>query len=121
MIVYNPSTFDHIISVDGSIIKCKKIEITNWDMDANLTHQEIHGLDQTKVIMFQVIINNDSGAPNHQTWLQWGDIANNFSDGMAWIDTLFVQMNRRAGGFFDNPNYNSTGHRGWVFIWYDAT
>ena len=111
----------------ASLLKCKVIEIGDWDMDATAAVNIAHGLTVANIRSVAVVVRGDSDA-----------FANYFSaprsnllfDGSAGtevdldfeiLDNGNIRIDRRTGGFFDGANFNAAGwNRGWITIWYAA-
>lgn len=103
-------------SPDDVQLYTKRLEIGDWNMDANTFVLVAHGLDDyTKIRMISVVIRNDAASGIYQLV---GDEANGNSHGAA---SSTLVLCRTTGGFYDSVDFNATGfNRGWVTILYEA-
>ncbi len=101
----------------------KKFQIGEWNMDDTAAITIAHGLPVLdKIILGQVTIINDVGSVvypiSYYSGLA-GDIDINII-----IGPIFFQVERLAGGFFDNAAFNATAstlaNRGWIYMEYEA-
>jgi len=116
MEVVSPQTLDHIIEANGAVLRVKVIEITDWDMDANMTKNVNHGLTWSTIRSHTVMI--DKNALDDQRPLNVEALTPNGDDGYYNVAPAFFGLIRRAGGYFDRVDYNGAGHRGWITVWY---
>lgn len=104
---------------DGGILR-KKIDIGDWNMDANETAVVAHGVTFANIVGCTVLIRNDS---NTERLALYG-----FRDvpatptgegGQVKIEASDITLYRRNGGEFDTPDYNQTSYnRGYIIIDY---
>lgn len=100
-------------------LKCKILEIGDWDMVAGYSVQVVHGMDVTKIRSVSALIRNDqdslyyaagqggTSSPTDAFWI--------FQAGSTW-----VELRTTGGTTFDSTNFDSTSYnRGWITIWYD--
>jgi hypothetical protein len=105
-------------TTNGDVLKCKIIEIGDWNMDSTRSVNISHGLDRGNIRMLDVIIRADSGV---SLWR-----APSFNDGTN--DTLrvdifatYIQLTSPSATSYDTASYDSTSYnRGWITIWYVA-
>lgn len=101
----------------GNNIKCKVIEIGDWNMDDLSGVFLSHDVTDFKTILaYKAIIRNDVDNQYFPLGFVFsGTIAGFFSG----ISGSTIQLNRTTGGAFDNVSFDSTSYnRGWVTIWY---
>jgi hypothetical protein len=115
------------VDVDGIVeqgaganeLKCKVVEIGDWNMDADDTKNVAHGLTVGNIRMIQVIIRNDGGTSLSP--LNYKSADYDYAEGRFYADATNVLMGRRATGNFDGVAFDSTSYnRGWITIWYEA-
>ncbi|MFA5423581.1 MAG: hypothetical protein WC374_06945 [Phycisphaerae bacterium] len=101
-------------------VRKKIIEIGDWDMDAANQKAVNHGLTPSKIRDVRVIIRNDTNTSYYP--IDCFDDATDPSmhgGGVNEIRTLDIVFERRTGGMFDGPNFDSTSYnRGWITIEY---
>jgi len=118
------------VDVDGIVeqgtgaaeLKCKVIEIGDWDMDAAASHNVAHGLTIANIRIVTVLIQNDTESVLYSATQDHH--ATSCDVGISSIDSTNVVLDRLGAGQFDNANYDDVGgvagNRGWVTIWYEA-
>jgi len=121
MEIYNPQTLDHVVAYDGESLKCRVLDIGDWDINAVNAVEVTHGLTWSDIRSIQVWIRNDANDFLAQLNADNGLVG--CADGIVNLDQgvrpgkVFLQ--RKIGGYFNNVNYDATSYnRGWVFIWY---
>jgi len=117
-------TVDGVLLKDGgisdgaNIIKTKVINIGDWNMDANSLVTVPHGVTQANIRSVSAYIINDAGT--YYFPVTPGTNVTNPAD--AEIQVVAggqVSLIRKVGGYFDNPNFDSTSYnRGWLIITY---
>ena len=99
-------------------MKCKVIDIGDWNMDSTAEKSVAHGLGTNfiniRMILVQII--NDEAtviADFLSTDARTGVI--------CYANSTNIVLTRAGGGSFDGVNYNATSYnRGWVTIWYEV-
>ena len=101
---------------DGAVLRHKVIDIGDWDMDATDLVAFSHGLTASKIRSVSAVILKDGTTD----FYDFDAISTAGTDSSyIFINPTNVNLNRSAGGFFDNANHDSTSfNRGWVTIWY---
>ena len=102
-------------------MKCKVIDIGDWDMDTDATKNVAHGLstDYKKIRSVRAIIRNDTDVTYYP--LDSAGAGGSVAGGIVNIDGTNIQLIRETGGIFDGVGFTSTSYnRGWVFIWYEV-
>lgn len=120
--ISNPNSAQMWVSDDGSILRCRKIAIGDWDMDTTSTKNVSWGftLNPENIIMIFATIRDDLGT----TFLPISYFINDVDPhlvggGIQSYSSAQVALCRRTGGIFDNNNFDSTGYnRGYVFVIY---
>jgi hypothetical protein len=98
-------------------LKCKMIEIGDWNMDATPQVNVTHGLDLTKIREVTAMIRRDDNA----LYTDLKDSTGAQVMGQIRIYSTVITLARTATIGYDEPDYNSTSYnRGWVIIWYVA-
>jgi len=98
-------------------LKCKMIEIGDWNMDATPQVDVTHGLDLTKIREVTAMIRRDDNA----LYTDLKDSTGAQVMGQIRIYSTVITLARTATIGYDEPDYNSTSYnRGWVIIWYVA-
>jgi hypothetical protein len=124
--VTGSGTFDGGIDAgsSGTVLKCKVLEIGDWNMDTTGTNDVAHGLaDHEKIRSVSVLIRVDSDAsPSYDITLPLG---NSHPSGNAlWItgiNNTTIRITRGVGDYYDSNQFDETSYnRGWVTIWYEA-
>ena len=96
----------------GTHLKCKVIDIDDWNMDSTASVDVAHGLTFSTIREVRVSIRHDNGTNLY-------DIILNGTDGTFVVDATNVTLTRTAAGTFDSANFDSTSfNRGWVKIFY---
>ncbi len=94
------------------------IEIGDWNMDSTGTLNVAHGLTYTKIRGVHGVIKDDAGT-NYYPLTTGYDIASSMDASIYAFDTTNVKLTRKASGFFDSVNFDSTSYnRGWITIKY---
>jgi len=98
----------------GTSLKCKVVDIGDWDMDATGGVNVAHGLTLGNIRNIDVLIRKDSGEA-YSLIAGFGSS----QSGYYSTDATNVVLYRVTSGYFDSVDYNSTSYnRGWVTIWY---
>ncbi len=112
---------DGIVEVGASVeLKCKVIDIGNWDMDALASKDIAHGLTYTDIRSVTVMIRSDGGSlyPLYQAGITGNAVDGHFSVEAAGSD---IALYRVTGGSFDGNIFDSDPfNRGFITIWYVA-
>lgn len=103
-------------------LKCKIVEIGDWDMDTDATTEVAHGLGANwkKIKAASIVIRNDTDdiyylfesyiLGSSQALAQWVAMA-----------TTNITLCRGTGGLFDSADFDSTSYnRGWITLWYEV-
>ena len=107
-------------------LKCKVIEIGDWNMDATIFVNIAHGLAGADIRSLSVVIRHDTfSAGSIATPVPFTSISSADGTGGTEVDlavtftTTHVLLVRRGGGSYDNTGFDSTSYnRGWITIWY---
>lgn len=101
-------------------------EIGDWDMNADIVKFVSYSFTpgSKKIRHIAVIIYPDADVSTTSAYfLNHADLSTGLMHG--WVtgaSDTGVTLQRRAGGFFDTVNFDSTGfNRGYVTFWYDPT
>lgn len=100
------------------VLLTARYDIGDWDMDAELFKNVLHSIDQEKIHKVTVLIRNDT---NSGRLLINSDGDNDGAcDGYFSISSTLIHIERRLGGYFDNPAYSNSAsyNRGFVTIEY---
>ena len=113
-----PFSVDGIVEVGASAeLKIKIINIGNWDMDATVNIQVVHGLTRDDIRQISVVVRDDAAEDYYP--LDYSDVARANLEGAFYINQTQVQLFRRVGGIFDHVDFDETPYnRGWITIWY---
>lgn len=98
----------------GTDLKCKVIEIGDWNMDASATVSPLHGVTGLNIRAINVVIRDDADTTYY-------NLDNNGSapGGYMSFTASQVYLGRVTGGSFDSTSFDSTSYnRGWMTIWY---
>lgn len=102
----------------GTDLKCKVIDIGDWDMVATSLVTVVHGLTDANIRNVQVFVRNDSGLTLEVNNLIKDSVGTS-ADGSYYITGGAVWLRRVTGGAFDSIFYDETSYnRGWITIWY---
>lgn len=100
-------------------LKCKVLEIGNWNMDTTIEVLIPHGLDYDDIISVTAFIKSDND--HYGNMINGTNITGQDFGGIAPGETNIV-LQRANGGAFDNNGFDSTPYnRGYITIWYDAS
>ena len=111
----------------SAVLKCKVIEIGDWDMataTGSATITKAHGIaDYEKIRSIEVLIRADSDASFYA--LNKLDCLRSISGRVEILqsNTSLLQLFRGADvtSMFDDGDFNATGYnRGWITIWYEV-
>ena len=98
----------------GTELKCKMVEIGDWNMVSTGTKDVAHGLTLAGIHSVSVMIRNDDDTTHYNLLAGGGIIAGGYTCG-----STNVALNRTSGGAFDGISFDSpTYNRGWITIWY---
>ncbi len=112
----NQLEVDGIVESNASLeLKCKVIEIGDWDMRSGSQKDVAHGISLDNIRSVFVMIRRDDNIIYHPIYASTGDaVAGSFN-----IDATYIAMSAYIGGGFDSTDYSSTPYnRGWITIWY---
>ncbi len=113
----------NILVVINRTVKIK-IEIGDWDMDADTNSGVAHGLGAAfkNIRSVKIIIRDDADSSYYDIYF-FKDTVDPalISGGIRLIDTTDITIQRRSGGEFDDATFNSTSYnRGWVAVEYEV-
>lgn len=118
MEITNPQTFDHIKEAGGAILRFKKIDIGDWNMDTAVETTQAHGLNSTKIIAVFAKITRDDGVYHRMLGGMSLDPYLGYQGGVAW-DATVIRLFRTERGRFDDTDYSTTPfNRGVITIIY---
>lgn len=113
--------FRDSLGVEGNItIKKKIIEIGSWDMDFSPTKSVAHGMGSSfiKIRSVDILIQQDGSVGLFLLWRADGSPAGGYLNN---ITSTHINLQRIAGGSWDNTNFSDTSiTRGWIIIHYEA-
>jgi hypothetical protein len=114
----DPNTID---DVAGLTLKCKVVDIGDWNMVAASVVTPNHSLTYADIISVDGYVRRDDDLVRHRicSGINGGT---NLGDVYIseWTATQVI-LRRLVGGSYDDPLYDSTGYnRGKLFIWYLA-
>lgn len=104
-------------------LKCKVIEIGDWNMDTTASINLDLGISFKLIRAISIVVRDDSDthyypSPNMRTTPGQLDIGFHFA---LDVPPEQIQIDRVTGSIFDSTNFDSTSYnRGWVTIWYEA-
>ena len=104
-------------------LKCKVLDIGDWNMDSTTTVTVSHGLSDGNIRHVSASIRQDTTGYLYPIT---HPLDSGGADGYAAGDVKitasgFVTLDRRTGGWFDKASFDDTSfNRGWVTIWYEA-
>jgi len=104
---------------NGTTLKCKIIQIGDWNMDSTNAVNVAHGLSSNylKIRAIRAMILHDDGAQYFA--LESVTTGGAIGGGTGTIDSTNVQLVRVISGVFDSTNFDSTSfNRGFLFITY---
>jgi len=103
----------------AATIKCKVIEIGDWNMDSTVYVDINHGLTLAKIRTVGAMIRSDTADTQYPT-----GVCSSSGAPTLWIGGLTasqVNIRRLDGSVFDSSSFDSTSYnRGWIVIWYEA-
>jgi hypothetical protein len=105
------------VNADGVSLKCKVVEIGDWNMDADALKTVAHGIsDYKKIRSIDCIIRND--ADNDYFKLVRGDSNGGTIVGVDDGTPSLISLSRaNSPGLFDAASYSATSYnRGWLTI-----
>jgi len=114
---------DGIVEVGDSVeLKCKVIEIGDWDMDGGTASINVpHGLANGKKIRMVTGLIRDDNDDYYYLLPAFDAGFTNIEADVRYVQGANIQVRRRTGGGFDAVSFDSTSYnRGWVTIWYEA-
>lgn len=108
------------IKTDNALLKTKVIEIGDWNMDATVSVNIIHGLNFLKIKKIDVIIIIDNS--NFIYPLILTETVTGVSAGsVAEVSPTIIRLSRLAGSSFDSTAFDLVPfNRGWITITYEA-
>jgi len=104
-------------------LKCKVVEIGEWDMDSTANIAVATGIDLYTLRSATVLIREDDTSGDYVGSLFGVDPTTSIAGYYRVQPTNGdIRLYRIAGGPFDNENFDTTGgyNRGWITIWYEA-
>ncbi len=109
-------------TVGVATMRCKILEIGEWNMDATAQKIVPHGFsDINKIRRLETFVRMDSGLTSVRN-LMWGvSNTNTTTQGtISQIDNTNVYLYRLNGGLFDATTFNQVAgfNRGWITIWF---
>lgn len=113
---------DAVIETGASTsLKCKVIDIGDWNMDSTTQVDVAHGLsDFKKVRSVSAIIRDDTDVLYCDFATCMAYVSGTISQGINFTTTN-VRLIRHTGGIFDTTAFDSTSYnRGWITIWYEV-
>jgi hypothetical protein len=123
--VTGSGTFDGGIDAgsSGTALKCKVLEIGDWDIDSDYYTNVAHGLgtDWKNVRSIDATIRNDDDNRYYKFLdTQWEDSPSFYHD--IYIDSTNVRLEVNVhNALFRTTDFDSTSYnRGWITIWYEA-
>lgn len=100
----------------GNVLKCKVLNIGDWNMDTTVYVDISHGLTLSNIRCINVIIRNDDDTKYYDFPI---NSTNNTSDGHVYAGNTNIRITRATDSIFDSLNFDSTSYnRGWITIWY---
>lgn len=117
--------YDLFKAFSAVFTRTKQVEIGAWDMDADATFSQAHGLDVTKIRSVDILIGDDN-LPFTKFYKLDSDpgLTGQQQGGISSIDATNINMERLAAGFFDSTSFDlDTGSqliavRGYINITY---
>jgi hypothetical protein len=111
-----PSTLG---DVTGGLL-IKKVDIGDWNMDANTSVTVAHGLTLSKIVSVDVKIRNDSTQTKLFDFINPDVTTSTWTnEGVYDVGTTVVTLVRKASGFFDSTVFDETSYnRGYITILY---
>jgi hypothetical protein len=112
------SSIGHTHTSTTTSLNRKLIDIGDWNMDSTGTLNVAHGLTYTKIRGVFGVIRDDAGT-NYYPLTTGYDIASSMDASIYAFDTTNIKLTRKASGFFDSVNFDSTSYnRGWITVEY---
>jgi len=119
---------DGIVEVGDSVeLKCKVIEIGDWNMVGTSTVSVAHGMSNHKKIRAVTgILRDDDDAyyyviPSSRDSNSDVYFYSSHTAGTQGIDATYIRMGRGPDGQYNDILFDSTSYnRGWITIWYEA-
>jgi hypothetical protein len=108
------------ISENSVVLKRKVINIGDWNMDSTTNISVAHGLTLSNIYSVNVtIISDDSAGKFMVPGFSALNSTSNTDVALNGVTSTNINLTRRAGGFFDNTDYDSTSfNRGHIVIEY---
>lgn len=105
----------------GQTLRCKVIEIGDWNMDTTSPVNIAHGLGANwkNIRALNAIVRNDTDDGYYSLDYTESTGLNGFA--LSSITSTNITLKRMVGGVFDSATFDSTSYnRGWITIWYEA-
>jgi len=104
-------------STTDGVIRHKRLNIDDWNMDSTQTVNIAHGLpDMLKIISINVSIINDASSAIYNFVTSDSVVAG--TESISYNSTN-ISLSRKTGGTFDNVNYDTVPfNRGYIDIFY---
>ena len=105
------------IKLDSTALKCKIIQIGDWNMDTTADKYVAHGLTQSNIRLAFALIRQDDDA---ESWPIDSDFTGAGSSGGIGVQVTNIHLYAIPGKGFDSTTFDATSYnRGWVMIWYE--
>jgi hypothetical protein len=102
-------------------LKCKIINIGNWNMDTTGNIAVPHGLTLANIRSVNILIRNDQDSIYYAAGGSSSITNGEMQVWVRYITTTTVDILRLTSGQLDNGSFNDPSYnRGWVTIWYAA-
>lgn len=114
----DPNTID---DVAGTTLKCKIIDIGDWNMVANNAVSIPHGLNKDNIVTISCYIRNDTAGTYYP--LFYGHVAalSEVEGNVDYWGSSNIEVRRKTGGDYDGVGFDATSYnRGKLFVWYLA-
>ena len=104
----------------SALLRCKVININDWNMDSTHYVDIAHGLTAANIRSVSAVVIRDDSAMYIPSGFG-NETFGSLSDLQVSYSGTNVRLMRIASGFFDNVDWDSTGfNRGFITIWYTA-
>ena len=97
----------------STVMNMKVVDIGDWDMNATGSVAVAHGITQSKLRSFTVMIRHDNET------IGIYDFSAAIGDNLASVGSTNINLTRDAAGTFAATTFDSTPYnRGWITLWY---
>jgi len=104
------------LGTGNATIKCKIVQINNWNMFTTASVAVPHGLTHSTIRSVHVVVRRDDDTIYSPLYYS---ASKTDLGGAAYWDSTNIYLERLAGGEYANSNYDSTSfNRGFVIIFY---